>query len=370
MAGTDRERRFFSTPAWQRSGRNAAPLARYTAAIALTLLVIAARYALNPWWGQRHNRHLVFLPTVMLVAWFGGFRAGLLSMAISTIALDVLWSDAPAGDWHAPSVDLWLFAMLAVVICAVIGSLQRARAAADAATRSRQRVLEIVAHDLRSPLTAIRTTADAIARAAPEMRPRVSRIDRSVTRMDDLIRDLLDVTRLEHGQLNVTVAPEPADAIVREILELHAGVAQERGVALEGHGLDEHPGLLLPCDRGRIVQALSNLVGNALRFTPPGGRITIAMRMSAAPAGRILELSVADTGTGIAPEHLSHVFEPYWRSDEKGTGLGLYIASSIVRAHGGEIAVNSAPGSGATFTIKLPAALALISPAPPPPPAA
>ena len=322
---------------------------RYGGAVLLTLLVIAGRYALNPWWGHQHNRHLVFLPTVMVAAWVGGFRAGLLSTAMTTVALDYFWSDSPASRWHAPSVDLVLFVLLSVVLCAIIASLQDARANADAATRSRQRVLEIVAHDLRSPLTAVLTTAEAIGTLAPEMQPRVARIERAVTRMDNLIRDLMDATRIEHGELKVSLAPEPIDAVVQEAVELFATAAQEHGIALESRRLAD-PALRVMCDRERIVQVLSNLIGNALKFTPEGGRITVSVDRK----GDEVELAVADTGRGIPPENLERVFEKYWRSDEKGTGLGLFIARSIVRAQGGRISVASTVGAGATFTFTIP----------------
>ncbi len=143
-------------PAWQ----------RYLAAIALTLVVVAGRWALNPWWGVQANRHLLLLPTVTLAAWLGGFRPGVVSALLSTLALQVLWSKAP-GLLHVPTVDEVVFLGFSVVICALVSSLQVARARADVATRSRERVLEIVAHDLRSPLTAIKALAESIAHANP-----------------------------------------------------------------------------------------------------------------------------------------------------------------------------------------------------------
>ena len=97
---------------------------------------------------------------------------------------------------------------------------------------------------------------------------------------------------------------------------------------------------------------LGNLLGNALRFTPAGGRITV--RLEAEERHRVVRFVVEDTGTGIEPEHLPHVFEQYWKGDAKGTGLGLYIAQSIVRAHGGDIGVTSAPGRGASFSFTIP----------------
>src|SRR5262249_44839355 len=134
-----------SRPTWQ----------RYLTAAALTLVVIGARVALNPWWGVQQNRHLVLLPTVMLAAWWCGFRPGVLSACLSAVGLHVLGSKE-AGALPGPTLDVVLFFGFSLVICTVIRSLQEARAHADAATQSLERVLEVVAHDLRNPLTAIK----------------------------------------------------------------------------------------------------------------------------------------------------------------------------------------------------------------------
>ena len=325
-------------PAWQ----------KYLAAITLTLLVVAGRHALNPWWGVQQNRHLVLLPTVTLAAWLGGFRPGVVSALLATLALHVLWSSEP-GLFHLPAMDAVLFLGFSLVICGLVSSLQRARARADTATRSRERVLEIVAHDLRSPLTAIRAVADSIARASPDARPRLERIDRAVGRMDRLISQLVDSTRIGHGELTVSTRPERVGALIAETVDLYAATAQERGIALEAADLPARA--MVQADRDRIMQVLGNLVGNALKFTPPGGRV----KLSAEPGGGVVTFSVADTGTGIEAADLPHVFEQYWRHDEHGTGLGLFIALSVVQAHHGRIWVESQPARGSTFYFTLPA---------------
>jgi signal transduction histidine kinase len=321
---------------------------RYGAAIALTLLVVAGRRGLDPWWGHQHNRHLLFLPTVMVAAWIGGFGGGVVSTVLSTAALYLLWSDVPRQLPHPPTADLVLFFWLALALSALIASLQRARARADAARRSRERLLEIVAHDLRNPLTAIKTSSSTIRRAVPDLGQRLDRIDHAAQRMDDLIRDLVDSTRIEHGELVVTVRPEPVPPMIEETLELFSPLARERGITLLA---DPAPcPATVVCDRGRIMQVLSNLVGNALKFTPTGGRVTLA----AAETDGTVRFEVADNGAGIAPADQPHVFEQYWKSDDKGTGLGLYIAQTIVEAHGSRISVRSTPGAGASFVFSLP----------------
>ncbi len=309
--------------------------------------VVAGRMALNPWWGLHRNRHLVLLPAVMVAAWLGGFGPGLLAGVLSTVALYGFWADTP-GIFHLPTLDLVLYLAVSAVVCALIASLQTARARAIAATRSRQRVLEIVAHDLRSPLTAIQIVTDLLARESPASGPHLQRIVRAVGRMDKLLGDLVDSTRIEHGELKVSARPEPVASMLQETAEQFAPQAQAREIALEMK--DGSDGTAVTADRARVVQVLGNLIGNALKFTPPGGRIVVA----AEPHADTVWFSVADTGRGIPAKDLHHVFEQYWRADDKGTGLGLFIARTIIAAHGGRIWADSTPGTGSTFTFTLP----------------
>ena len=328
--------------------------ARYGGAVALTIVVVLGRLALDPLWGRQHNRHLVFLPTVMLAAWFGGFGPGLLSVALSTLALGHFWTESGAG-FHVNS-DLVLFFFVSVAVCEVVESLHLARAHADDARRAHERVMEVVVHDLRNPLTAIKATSDAlqnIPAVDAHHRQRLKIIDRSVSRMESLIRDLVDAGQAERGSLQMMIEKENALSIVEEAVELHAPMARERSVTLESGGSAGTS--FVSGDRHRLLQVLGNLIGNALRFTPEGGRITVRME-EAQERDRVVRFVVEDTGTGIQPQHLPHVFEQYWKGDAKGTGLGLYIAQSIVRAHGGDIGVTSAPGQGASFSFTIPRA--------------
>jgi signal transduction histidine kinase len=326
-------------PAWQ----------RYLAAIALTLAVVVGRLALNPWWGVQQNRHLVLLPTVMLAAWLSGFRPGVVAALLSTLALQLLWSKQP-GLLHLPTMDVAMFLGLSLVICGVVSSLEVARARADGATRSRERVLEIVAHDLRSPLTAIKALGDSIAQGHPAIRPRLERIDRAVGRMDRLISQLVDGTRIGHGELTLSTRPENVGEIVEETIALYSSAAREQEIVLAA--TDVPAGVLVQADRDRIMQVLGNLVGNAFKFTAPGGRVTL----SAGRQAEVVTFSVADTGSGIDAQDLPHVFEQYWKHDKQGTGLGLYIADCVVQAHHGRIWAESKPGIGTTFFFTLPVA--------------
>jgi signal transduction histidine kinase len=320
--------------------------------------VVAGRLAMDPWWGRQQNRHLVFLPAVTLVAWLFGFGPGLVAAVVSAVGLACFWNGGAGG--RAP-FELILFFLMSVAICALVRSLQRARDRADAARTSREQVLAVVAHDLRSPLATIMVSSSSLARdlSNPDVvRSRLKTIDRAVVRMDSLIRDIVDAAGIESGELPITFKEERVDAIVQEAIDLHAPVAHEAGVTLEGKA-PRHD-VMMTCDRQRILQVLGNLIGNALKFTPSGGRITV----EAEEQNNLVAFAVHDTGSGIAPDHLSHLFERYWSGDSRGIGLGLYIARSIVHGHGGDIGVRSTPGAGASFFFSVPRAPALPGPAP------
>ncbi|ACG72404.1 GAF sensor signal transduction histidine kinase [Anaeromyxobacter sp. K] len=222
---------------------------------------------------------------------------------------------------------------------------------AQRAIRARDDVLAIVSHDLKNPLEAIYLSSALLLRsgAAPRLRRHAETIQRSAARMDRLIRELLDLSSIEAGRLVVEPRPEPLDAVVEEALAGLSPLALERGIALGADtGGAREP---VPCDRERILQVLSNLVGNALQFTPRGGHVTV--RATLAPAEARVE--VRDDGPGIAPAQLRRVFDRYWKSgSRRGSGLGLSIAKGLVEAHGGRIEVESRLGAGSTFRFTLP----------------
>ena len=223
---------------------------------------------------------------------------------------------------------------------------------AQRAVRVREQVLAIVSHDLKNPLGAILITADALAKkgALPHA---VGRIQRASHRMLRLIDDLLDFASIEAGQLAVKRQPQDAGALIRETLMSFEGVAQDKDLQLTADVAPDLPKIY--CDRDRILQVLSNLVGNATKVTPTGGHITLR----AERGENELLFTVLDNGPGILEEDLKHLFERYWRSGEveyRGTGLGLAIARGIIVAHGGRIWAESEFGRGATFFFTVPAA--------------
>lgn len=223
--------------------------------------------------------------------------------------------------------------------------------------QQRQQVLQFVSHDLRSPLAGVifaASHAQAIAEASDEAGeiPRLlAGILRSAEAMNMLIRDLVDATRIEAGGLLLNPEICSVAALLDESATMNSPLARERGVQLE---VDAPRDLEVRADRHRILQLLSNLVTNALRFTEEGGRV----RVSARRVGEDVRLSVADTGAGIPEEDLPHVFDRFWQrhaSTRGSAGLGLTIARGIAEAHGGRIWVESRFGEGSTFHVTIPA---------------
>jgi signal transduction histidine kinase len=253
-----------------------------------------------------------------------------------------------------------LSALLPLMRTNTDGRLLTERASSDAALSHRDDFLGMVSHDLNNQLGGIVLGASMLRRQASdsaEGRRVVTGTDRILlcaARMKRLLGDLTDVTRLSAGKLAVTIASTDETRMVAEVVATFGSLAAEKGVALSQEV--DGPPLLVACDRGRITQVLANLVGNALKFTPAGGRVT--MRVS--DWGDEACFSVCDTGCGIPEPLLEAVFERFWQAgedDRRGLGLGLYIAKSIVDAHGGRIWAESVVGSGSTFQFTLPRAV-------------
>jgi signal transduction histidine kinase len=186
----------------------------------------------------------------------------------------------------------------------------------------------------------------------PRTRPHLAAIGNAARLMQHLIDQLLDVARLEHGTLGLALERCEVGAVLGAVHSLFQARAAEAGIELTA---PDAPGAVVTADRERVVQVLSNLIGNALRFTPRGGRIAL----TAEPDGPRVRFEVSDTGPGIAEDQIPRLFERYWqgRSPQRGSlGLGLYICKQLVAAHGGDIGVRSRLGDGSTFWFTLPVA--------------
>ena len=235
--------------------------------------------------------------------------------------------------------------------------------AAERAVRARDDMLAVVSHDLRNPLSAILANAGVLVRKAPpgeegeRVRRRGESIKRSAARMNHLIRDLLDMARIESRRLQLELGSHDLGGLLAEAMEMFLPLAGESQIRLVAEAREA--ALVLACDRERVLQVLSNLIGNALKFTPGGGEIRLLADADGTHPRPMARLGVADTGAGIAAENLEHVFDRYWQvraSGRAGAGLGLSIARGIVEAHGGRIWAESTPGNGSTFWFTLPCA--------------
>ena len=226
----------------------------------------------------------------------------------------------------------------------------------ERALRARDEVLGVVAHDLRSPLNAIMLHSTLMRRAkVPERRDlaRVDAIRRAAARMNRLIQDLLDVARLEAGRaLAIHRGPLDPAAVVREVLASHHAAAASASLELTA---DVRECTEIFADHGRLLQIFDNLIGNAIKFTPAHGRITLGAQSN----GGEVVFYVADTGTGLPPEVAAHMFNRFWQgeaADKRGAGLGLSVTKAIVEGHGGRIWVESKPGHGTRVYFTIPRA--------------
>jgi signal transduction histidine kinase len=237
--------------------------------------------------------------------------------------------------------------------------LERRLSSEQRAVRARDEVLAVVSHDLGNPLSVILLEAAYLLRQVPEtgderartMRESLDSIQRSTMRMKALIEDLLERASLGEQSFPLDVQPVESRALLEDAVTDAQPLADAKHISLI---LDLNDPPTIDADPHRLSQVLSNLLANAIKFTPEGGTVTLGAR----PRDGALSVTIADTGRGIAPEDLAHIFDRYWRprgSEGEGTGLGLYIVRGIVEAHGGRVWAESSP-QGATFVFTLPLA--------------
>lgn len=235
------------------------------------------------------------------------------------------------------------------------------------AVAARDEVLSVVSHDLGNSLSAVRVAVRVLGRLLDEDRTEAAReqidgIRTASFQMERLIRDLLEIRRIESGRLKLVRRPESPARLLEEAVRSLRPVAEERQVTLcrdpePGPAPDGASSMELPetirVDADRIHQVFSNLIGNALKFTPTGGTVTVG----ATPREQTVEFWVQDTGPGLPPEHLEHVFDRFWQARQQGShgiGLGLSIARGMTEAHGGEVRVESEVGRGSRFFFAIP----------------
>jgi signal transduction histidine kinase len=227
--------------------------------------------------------------------------------------------------------------------------------------RAKNDIISIVAHELRTPMTSIKGYTDLMLQGAMGLLTEgqqhfLSIVKSNVDRLSRLVSDLLDITRIEAGSIELELVPMQLAEIVPEVCESVAEAVEERDLTLNVDVTTPIP--TVRADRNRIIQVLVNLLSNAYRYTPPGGSIQVSVR----PLEDTVLVQIADTGIGIAKEDQKKIFERFYRVEhdlvkkESGTGLGLSIVKSLVELHGGRLWLESELGRGSTFSFALPLA--------------
>lgn len=241
--------------------------------------------------------------------------------------------------------------------------LQRTNEELDRATRLKDEFLANMSHELRTPLNAILGMSEGLGEGIfgpinDRQQKAIATIERSGRHLLELINDILDLSKIEAGKLEIDAAPVSVDYLCESSLTFVRQQAVTKGIDLTMRELSPMPDIVV--DERRIRQALINLLTNAIKFTPTGGRVELSVSYGENPNGRTLELSVIDTGIGIAQADLCKLFEPFVQIDSRlnrqheGTGLGLALVKQLVELHGGQVSVTSQVGQGSCFTISLP----------------
>jgi signal transduction histidine kinase len=253
----------------------------------------------------------------------------------------------------------FLFAVFVRWAVSVVGKLEAEHAVANARLRNLNRrkdeMIEVVSHDLCSPLTGFRMVIDLLRDKREERTDELLGImDHSATRMVSMVRGLLDISKLQADEIELKLEDVLASEVIRQSMEPLAINANAKRIKLQ---LDVVPGEpMLRADRLRLSQIFSNLLTNAVKFTPNGGAVDVTV----APTAEGVQVDIRDTGLGIPKDEIEHIFDKYRQTTTKatagegGTGLGLAIVCELVLLHGGQITVASEVNRGSVFTVRLP----------------
>jgi signal transduction histidine kinase len=341
-------------------------VAVWSVAAGFVLTMLATRYV-------QMDVSAVYLAAIMFSAWRGGLGAGLLATALSAV-LGAFFFFPPAYSFKVYGEDLLqlgVFTLAALIISSLSAARERAfaleqqaRREAEAANAVKDEFLAAVSHELRTPLTTIKTLTRILLKKNPteeERREYLEDIAAECERQIDLVHNLLDLTRVKVGGVEIRPARVDVTATLRDCGKIERAAAEERGHELALESPQDLPPVR--ADQNALRRALCAVVENAVKYTPEGGRITLRARREA--DGERVSIEVEDTGPGIREEDLPHIFERFYRgrvvvgegADEQeapGIGLGLYLARVLVEGMGGSIGASSSAGRGSTFTLRLP----------------
>ena len=272
---------------------------------------------------------------------------------------DLLWrkdgSAFPVQLSVSPMTD-GLTMLGAVLTFTDMTEIREAEGALKEAIAARDEVLAVVSHDLRNPVGTIAAAAELVADVPLSQERRNEHLDtirRAADRINRLIQDLLDVAKIEAGKIVLDLSVEDMNELLKDTVTQAEWLAEQKGIKLSFER--EETSVKTLVDRNKILQVMSNLVENALKFTPDGGQVTVSTKKE----GDTLLITVADTGIGIEPQVLDNLFDRFWqghREDGKGSGLGLAIVKGILHAHSTTVNVRTEIGRGSSFEFSLPIA--------------
>ena len=346
---------------------------RYFVAVAVTAVAFTARFLLESALGEVAPL-LIFTLSVTVAAWYGGLRPGLLATALSAL-LGAYFFIEPLYSFRintAERIEVVVFLGIGISISVLsqarlsaqaklqqlLASEQDARSSAEEANRFKDEFLATVSHELKTPLTAINGWARMLRRGrlnTTESSRALDIIERSAKSQNQLIDDLLDVSRIITGNMRLNVCPIALGSVVEAAVEVVRPAVEAKGIYLSVT-LDPSAEPVSG-DAERLQQVVWNLLSNAVKFAPNGGQVKVKLRR----VNRYVEITVSDNGHGINPEFLPYVFDRFRQEEggmnrqKGGLGLGLAIVRHIVELHGGTVqAMSEGLGKGATFTVTLP----------------
>ena len=335
-------------------------LAVFLSAIALLLTMLMDDARIEP------KTHLLFIVVVVISSWYGGLVPGFLATVLTSAGNAYFHHHigrSPYPNDLSSVIHFVEFVLIALLITLLNTArikeqarTNQARAEAETANRFKDQFLAAISHDLRTPLTSMRGWAHILRTQEVDKataKHALEAIERGAENQDKLIKDLLDISRIAAGKVQLEVDRINLAEIIRNAGDLVSQPANAKGIKLDIN-LDSTECSILG-DSSRLQQVIWNLLSNAIKFTPQGGRVEIRLARTAMEA----EITVSDTGVGIDSKFLPYVFEPFRQREGKlshmGIGLGLAIVRHFVELHGGTVyATSDGEGCGSTFTVKLP----------------
>jgi len=323
------------------------------------LIFVNIRSARDPLWKPYFSFPLLFLASARFD------QSGATLMTLLTSMISILATIKGYGPYSADLLDVNLIhlqafmgtlAVTGLYVAATNMERKRAISALQRAIRTKEDLVAIVSHDLKNPLSAIQLNAQLISLKLREVHTVIdtqplTTIQKLVSRMNNLIYDLLDLAKMEAGRLSIDQKSIEIGGLLKSALEMLQPIALEKSIQLTIES-SSTAGLFISCDPERILQVFSNLIGNAVQHSPKRGTVLLKVTSSK----NQVTFLVQDSGKGIPEQELSHIFERYWQSNtthRTSAGMGLYITKGIIEAHGGKIWVDSQPGKGSKFFFTL-----------------